>query len=124
MVPSVRQCASVVLVCATCLLGACGDSEPPAPATTTTARATGTPTNAVVGDATAGRTVFETKCQVCHLAGGAEAGPGPKLVGRGLTEEAIRAQVQRPRNAMPPNIVAGKDLDDVTAFILRLQEAP
>jgi hypothetical protein len=51
----------------------------------------------------------------------AEVGAGPRLVGANLTEEAIKNQVAHPRDAMPPNLVSGTDLDDVTAFILQQQ---
>ncbi len=121
MILSVRQYVSVAIACAICALGGCGGSDSPSPTTAAATRATGTPTNVPLGNAAAGRTVFETKCQVCHLNDGTEAGAGPKLVGTGLTEQSIRTQVKRPRNAMPPNIVSGKDLDDVAAFLLRQQ---
>jgi mono/diheme cytochrome c family protein len=78
-------------------------------------------TTTVVGSATAGRTVFETTCQVCHKLGENEVGTGPRLVGANLTADAIRNQVEHPRDAMPPKLVSGTALDDVTAFILTLQ---
>lgn len=121
MAPCSRHRVFAVLLLATAAFGGCGDSTSTPATTATVTRATGTPTDAPRGDATAGRTVFETKCQVCHLADGAEAGAGPQLVGMSLTEDAIRTQVKHPRHAMPPNIVSGKDLDDVAAFILRQQ---
>lgn len=73
------------------------------------------------GSASQGRTVFETTCIVCHKLGEAEVGAGPRLVGANLTVEAIKGQVQHPRDAMPPNLVSGTDLDDVAAFIMQLQ---
>lgn len=120
---------SFVLV-AVVLVGAsgCGEDEaggalPSAPATTTTQSklTPGTRPAASVGQPSAGRTVFETTCEVCHKLSDAEVGAGPRLVGANLTEEAIKHQVAHPRDAMPPNLVSGTDLDDVTAFILQQQ---
>lgn len=78
-------------------------------------------TTTIVGSAAAGRTVFETKCQICHKLDDTEVGTGPNLVNANLTADAIRRQVQHPRDAMPPNLVSGTDLDDVSAFILQLR---
>lgn len=114
--------AGIVLVTAS----GCGEEDaggalPSAPATTTTqAKLTpGTGASLSVGQPSAGRTVFETKCEVCHKLSDAEVGAGPRLVGANLTEEAIKNQVAHPRDAMPPNLVSGTDLDDVAAFILQ-----
>lgn len=73
------------------------------------------------GDAEAGRTTFEQTCQGCHPAGGAEEGTGPQLTEQGFTPEEIRHQVTDPRMAMPPNLVAGADLDNVVAFLAAQQ---
>lgn len=73
------------------------------------------------GDSFAGQTVFETNCQVCHKLDETEIGAGPNLVDAGLTADAIRDQVTRPRDLMPPDIVSGDDLDDVVAYLVTLQ---
>ncbi len=74
------------------------------------------------GDAVAvGETVFEGSCQSCHPAGGNEPGVGPVLAGAGLTAEAIRTQIVNGKGAMPANLVQGKDLEDVTAYVESIQ---
>ncbi len=119
-----------IAVAAVSLAGVgCGEDDAggalPAPTSTTTVTQSklspGSRAAATVGQASAGRTVFETTCQVCHKIGENEVGAGPRLLGANLTEEAIKAQVRQPRDAMPPNLVSGTSLDDVTAFILQLK---
>lgn len=76
------------------------------------------------GDAAAiaaGKTFFEGTCQVCHAAGGTQAGVGPVLAGRGLTEERITTQVTNGGGAMPAGLAKGTDLENVTKFVLSLQ---
>ena len=117
-----RGIGCIGLLAAALFAAGCGESDS-TPATVTTSTASpGTPTAAAGGDATAGRTVFETRCELCHRMGGTEAGAGPVLSGLGLDDTAIKKQIREPRNAMPPNIVTGKDLEDVTAFVLTLQQ--
>lgn len=88
-------------------------------------------------DTTRGRVLFIQKCGVCHVM--AEAGTtaeiGPSLDGafasaREIGENSdtiegiVKAQVENPRPdngnpavSMPPEIVTGKDLDDVAAYV-------
>lgn len=98
-------------------VGCGGDNSESTPSTPTGP----VPTVASRGNVLQGRTVFETNCQVCHLSGGVEAGNGPVLAKMNLTEGAIRTQIDEPRNAMPPDIVSGEELDDVIAFVVSLQ---
>jgi mono/diheme cytochrome c family protein len=93
---------------------------------TTTGAGGGTSTQAGGGggDAAAiaaGKTFFEGTCQGCHAAGGTQAGAGPVLAGRGLTEDAIKTQIQTPRGVMPANLASGQDLESVTKFVLSIQ---
>ena len=120
---------SCVAACAVLVAApGCGEDEsgaalPIAPVTSTvqTRSTAGSRPTTTVGQASAGRTVFETKCEVCHKLTDAEVGAGPRLLGANLTAETIKAQVTHPRDAMPPNLVSGTDLDDVAAFILQQQ---
>ena len=50
-----------------------------------------------------------------------QAGAGPVLADRGLTDDAIRKQITNPVGAMPANLVSGADLDNVVAYVLGLQ---
>ena len=69
----------------------------------------------------AGKTFFEASCQGCHTAGGTQAGVGPVLVGKGLTEERISGQIVNGGGAMPAGLASGDDLKNVTKFVLSLQ---
>ncbi len=116
------------LAAATGIAACGGGDEPPAVSppvsvtdNTPTIQTTTVRTETVPGDADAGRTVFEQTCQTCHPAGGSEAGTGPKLAEAGFTAERIRQQILHPRQAMPPNLVSGDDLDNVTAYVAGLQ---
>jgi mono/diheme cytochrome c family protein len=70
---------------------------------------------------TAGLAVFTSKCQGCHGEGGVNGPAGPPLADKGLVAEAIRNQVVNGGGAMPAGLAAGKDLDDVVAYVLSLQ---
>ncbi len=112
------------------LLAGCGGSDPNAANTPTDAPTitngqppteTTATTGGGAGDATAGKATFETTCQGCHAAGGTQAGAGPVLAERGLTEDAIRKQITNPVAVMPANLVSGADLDNVVAYVFGLQ---
>ena len=93
-----------------------------APATPATTSGGTTPPPAAAGDAVAGATVFAANCTACHLNNGKDAGGvGPKLAGAGLDATAIKNQVTNGGGAMPPGLVSGTDLDNVTAYVLSLQ---
>ena len=94
-------------------------STPPAPtATAPPASGSGGGDTAAVA---AGKTFFEGSCQVCHTAGGTQAGVGPKLAGRGLAADRINNQIVNGGGAMPPGLASGVDLENVTKFVLSLQ---
>lgn len=72
----------------------------------------------------AGKTAFEGKCQGCHADGGATAGAGPVLKDKGLTPEAIKAQIVNGKGAMPAGLATGEELDNITAYVASLQGEP
>ena len=77
---------------------------------------------APAGDPAAGEQVFSTTCTTCHLNNGQDAGGvGPQLAGQGLDAEGIRNQIVNGGGAMPAGLVSGKDLEDVTAYVVSLQ---
>ena len=69
----------------------------------------------------AGKTFFEATCQGCHTAGGTQAGIGPVLAGKGLTDGRISGQIVNGGGAMPAGLASGDDLKNVTKFVLSLQ---
>jgi mono/diheme cytochrome c family protein len=73
------------------------------------------------GAVAAGLAVFTTKCQGCHGEGGVDGPAGPPLASKGLAADAITNQVVNGGGAMPAGLAAGKDLDDVVAYVLSLQ---
>jgi mono/diheme cytochrome c family protein len=70
------------------------------------------------GDARAGQVVFESKCASCHGSGGKGGGPGPLLVGSGLTADQVSAQIDQGGGVMPAGLVSGKDEADVVAYVV------
>jgi cytochrome c551 len=74
------------------------------------------------GDAAAGEATFASTCTTCHLNNGQDAGGiGPQLAGAGLDAETITATVMNGRGPMPPGLVSGADLENVTAYVLSIQ---
>lgn len=73
------------------------------------------------GAVTAGKTFFEGTCQGCHTAGGTQAGVGPVLAGKGLTQEEITNRIVKGGGAMPAGLASGDDLENVAKFVLSLQ---
>lgn len=73
------------------------------------------------GDVAAGKTTFEGACQGCHLAGGTQAGAGPKLAGLGIDAAAVQKQIETPIGTMPPNLVSGADMENVIAYVVSLE---
>ncbi len=77
-----------------------------------------------LGDPYRGQVVYSQSCAGCHGENG-EGGVGPKLAGATITLAAAKAQVESPRGTMPPNLVEGRKLDDVLAYLSQLfEEAP
>jgi mono/diheme cytochrome c family protein len=69
-----------------------------------------------LGDPYRGENVFTQRCAGCHGNGG-KGGSGPKLAGSRLSLPAVKAQIDNGGGAMPPNLVSGRDEDDVLAFV-------
>ena len=74
---------------------------------------------AAVGDASAGRIVFESKCAGCHGARG-QGGAGPRLIGTGLTADEVAAQVDQGGGVMPAGLVSGQDEADAVAYVVSI----
>jgi len=80
--------------------------------------------NVRLGDQYRGQTVYTQTCAGCHGASG-QGGVGPRLVGDTITLAAAKAQIVSPRGTMPPNLVTGRKLDDVLAYLSQLfEESP
>ncbi len=77
--------------------------------------------NVHLGDQYRGQTVYTQTCAGCHGASG-QGGVGPRLVGDTITLAAAKAQIVSPRGTMPPNLVTGRKLDDVLAYLSQLFE--
>lgn len=66
----------------------------------------------------AGQALFAGKgCIACHGLGGAGGGVGPKLAGRALTEDFVRARIAQGKGVMPAGLVGGADVDSVVAYL-------
>ncbi len=80
--------------------------------------------NVRLGDPYRGQTVFTQTCAACHGNAG-QGGVGPKLVGDTITLAAAKAQIESPAGTMPPNLVTGRKLGDVLAYLSQLfEESP
>ena len=73
--------------------------------------------SAGAGDPKAGQLVFESKCAGCHGTGGKGGGPGPRLVGSGLTADQVSTQIAQGGGIMPAGLVSGTDEADVAAYV-------
>ena len=71
----------------------------------------------VVGDVYRGETVFQQNCAACHGAAGKGGTAGPTLAGATLTLARVKAQIDAGGGAMPPGLVAGRDEQDVLAYV-------
>jgi cytochrome c550 len=80
--------------------------------------------NIKLGDPYRGQVVYSQTCAGCHGESG-EGGVGPRLAGATITLAAARAQIENPVGTMPPNLVQGRKLDDVLAYLAQLfEESP
>ena len=76
------------------------------------------PAPSPAASAAAGQALFAAKgCAACHGQGGAGGGVGPKLAGRGLAEDVVRARIAQGKGVMPAGLVAGADADAVVAYL-------
>jgi mono/diheme cytochrome c family protein len=74
-----------------------------------------------LGDPYRGQVVYSQACAGCHGENG-EGGVGPRLAGATITLAAAKAQIESPLGTMPPNLVEGRKLDDVLAYLSQLFE--
>ncbi len=72
-----------------------------------------------LGDPYRGQVVYSENCASCHGATG-EGGVGPKLDGNPITLAAAKAQIASGGGAMPPNLVSGRQEEDVLAYLSTL----
>lgn len=74
-----------------------------------------------LGDAYRGETVYAQNCASCH-GGAAEGGVGPKLAGARISLAAAQARIESGGSVMPANLVTGRDLEDVLAYLATILE--
>ena len=74
-----------------------------------------------LGDPYRGQVVYAQDCAGCHGESG-EGGVGPRLAGAAITLAAAKAQIERPVGTMPPNLVQGRQLDNVLAYLAQVFE--
>ena len=72
-----------------------------------------------LGDPYRGQVVYSQTCAGCHGQKG-EGGVGPALEGATITLAAAKAQIESPVGTMPPNLVQGRQLDNVLAYLAQL----
>ena len=79
--------------------------------------ATNATTPVQLGDAERGSAIFAETCAGCHGEGGRNGTVGPTLAGNPISLPAARAQIENGGGAMPANLVEGRQLDDVLAYL-------
>jgi uncharacterized cupredoxin-like copper-binding protein len=96
-----------------------------------TLAATGCGETAESGDTARGKDLFTQRCGACHILenAGTKGVQGPNLdlafkqsiadgLGRSTIRAVVREQIELPQGGqMPPNLVKGKDADDVSAYV-------
>jgi len=70
----------------------------------------------VLGDAYRGQVVYSQACAGCHGATG-EGGAGPKLDGNPIPLAAAKAQIDAGGGTMPPQLVSGRQEEDLLAYL-------
>jgi cytochrome c551 len=70
----------------------------------------------VLGDQYRGQVVYTQTCAGCHGATG-EGGIGPKLQGNPISLAAAKVQIDVGGGLMPPQLVSGRQEEDVLAYL-------
>lgn len=70
-----------------------------------------------LGDAARGGAIFADTCAGCHGQRGRNGTVGPTLAGSSISLAAARAQIENGGGAMPANLVQGRELADVLAYL-------
>ena len=70
----------------------------------------------VLGDQYRGQVVYSQSCAACHGETG-EGGVGPRLAGNPISLEAAKAQIDAGGGTMPPQLVSGRQEEDVLAYL-------
>jgi mono/diheme cytochrome c family protein len=73
----------------------------------------------VVGDQYRGQVVYSETCAACHGESG-EGGIGPRLEGNPISLAAAKAQIDAGGGTMPPQLVSGRQEEDVLAYLATL----
>lgn len=76
------------------------------------------PTDAIVGDATAGGTVYSNNCAGCHSADGS-GGSGPSLIAEvpELSDDEITTAVLEGKGGMPSFDLDDQEMADLLAYL-------
>lgn len=69
------------------------------------------------GDASAGAALFAENCASCHGENGAGGGIGPTLAGNDISIDDAQATIENGRGVMPADLVSGRELVDVLAYL-------
>jgi mono/diheme cytochrome c family protein len=72
--------------------------------------------NIVLGDVYRGQVVYTQTCAGCHGETG-EGGVGPRLAGTPISLAAAKAQIDAGGGTMPPQLVSGRQEEDVLAYL-------
>ena len=72
--------------------------------------------NVELGDSYRGQIVYSRACAGCHGDTG-EGGAGPKLAGSPISLAAAQAQIENGGGTMPAQLVSGRQLADVLAYL-------
>jgi mono/diheme cytochrome c family protein len=70
----------------------------------------------VLGDQYRGQVVYAQSCSGCHGATG-EGGIGPRLAGNPISLAAAKSQIDSGGGTMPPQLVSGRQEEDVLAYL-------
>ncbi|MFN2469085.1 MAG: c-type cytochrome [Gaiellaceae bacterium] len=77
----------------------------------------------VLGDAYNGQLLFEQTCAGCHGDGGTGGGIGPRLKGSSISLAEASARIRDGGGTMPANLVRGRELRDVLAYLRTMLRA-